>query len=330
MSAVSSISSLLNFLGAPIVVGDPEGNVIYLNPAFERAFGRAARQSLRMPLAQLFEGGGREAILRAVAQVCARGETVRFKLKEGSAAYLGLASPIEADDDRVGVVILLTDEPAVDERLLAFQGEIGEPIEEAVQALDELLEQTGGRRAERYRALVERGLAALERARKWNDEMHRMLCGRGRDASVDASLDPVRVVRQVVGRLATELEDTPITLRLLAPARLLPARGDAAMLETALTRLVRHRAAEPQQGDVITLSARARGEGEQAKLVFSVVDRPGTPVRETAGEGAGEAADPEPRAVRATVAALGGRLRTLDDPVIGRVTTIELAAAAAS
>ena len=45
------------------------------------------------------------------------------------------------------------------------------------------LEQTGGRRAERYRGLLERGLGALERARKWNDELHRMLCGRGRSAA---------------------------------------------------------------------------------------------------------------------------------------------------
>lgn len=38
MTGMASVSSLLNFLDAPIVVGDPEGRVIYVNPAFERAF----------------------------------------------------------------------------------------------------------------------------------------------------------------------------------------------------------------------------------------------------------------------------------------------------
>jgi len=330
-TSASQIGSLLSFLGAPIVVGDPEGNVIYVNPAFERSFGRGARDVLGQPLAQLFEGGGREAILGAVAEVCSRGETVRFKLKEAAGAWLGLASPIEADADRVGVVILLTEEPGFDERLLAFQGEVAEPIDEAMQALDELLEQTGGRRAERYRSLVERGIGALERARKWNDEMHRMLCGRGRPAAVDASLDPVRVVRQVVARLSAELEDAPVSLRLLAPAQLQAARGDAAMLETALTRLVRHRAADPQQGAVLTLSARASGQGESATVVFSLVDRPSMPSPDEDGETVtADPVDPEPRAVRATVAALGGRLQTWSDPTVGRVTTIELGAAVAS
>lgn len=329
MSTSGGMNSLLNFLAAPIVVGDPEGNVIYINPAFARAFGKSSEEGLGTPLAMLFEGGGREAILQAVAEVCSRGESVDFKLKEGGGAWLGLASPIEAERNRVGVVILLTEEPGTDDRLLAFQGEISEPLEEAQQALDELLEQTGGRRAERYRMLVERGAGALERARKWNDELHRMLCGRGRGPTADASLDPVRVARLVVGRLSAELDETPVQLRLLAPAQLPPAGGDAAMLETALTRLIRHRAADARQSELITLSVRAHDDGERSALVFSVVDRPGNDPIAAQGPDAADTAidaDPEPRAVRATVAALGGRVRTLTDPEVGRVTAIELPA----
>ncbi len=330
LTVTNSVGSLMDFLGAPIVVGDPEGSVIYLNPAFERAFSKPAAQAIGVPLAMLFEGGGREAVLGAVAQVCTRGETVHFKLKEGEAAYLGLASPIEADHDRVGVVILLTDEPAVDERLLAFQAEVSEPLEEVQQALDELLEQTGGRRAERYRGLLERGMGALERARKWNDELHRMLCGRGRSIGIESSLDPVRVIREVVGRLSAEIDGSPLSLRLLAPTRLRPARGDAAMLETALTRLIRHRIADPQEGNLITLSARESRSGEESLLVFSVVDRPrASPADRQAGDSGGEA-ESEPRAVRATIAALGGRIQTWRDPGVGRVTTIGLASAPSS
>lgn len=334
MPAMNGVNSLLSFLAAPIVVGDPEGNVIYVNPAYERAFGKSAEEALGVPLAMLFEGGGREAILRAVAEVCSRGQSIDFKLKEGGGAWLGLASPIEAADDRVGVVMLLTEEPGLDDRLMAFQGEISEPLEEVQQALDELLEQTGGRRAERYRMLVERGAGALERARKWNDELHRLLCGRGRGPTADATLDPVRVARQVVGRLSAELEDTPVSLRLLAPAQLPPASGDATMLETALTRLIRHRAADPQTSShehaLITLSVRSTDDAERPALVFSVVDRPGVPSTPDTESDVEGACDPEPRAVRATVAALGGRVRTLADPEVGRVTAIELSATTAT
>jgi PAS domain-containing protein len=324
---MNSVSSLMDFLGAPIVVGDPEGCVIYLNPAFERAFSKPAAQALGVPLAMLFEGGGREAVLGAVAEVCTRGETVHFKLKEGDAAYLGLASPIEADRDRVGVVILLTDEPAVDERLLAFQAEVSEPLEEVQQALDELLEQTGGRRSERHRGVLERGMGALERARKWNDELHRTLCGRGRSIGVESSLDPVRVVREVVGRLSAELDGSALTVRLLAPTRLRAARGDAAMLETALTRLIRHRVAEQQEGNLITLSARESGAGDEVVLVFSVVDRPRVSRVDRDGAESDGESESEPRAVRATVSALGGRIQTWRDQAVGRVTSIGLASA---
>jgi hypothetical protein len=136
-------------------------------------------------------------------------------------------------------------------------------------------------------------------------------------------------VRQVVGRLSAELEGSAVRVRLLAPTQLPPARGDAAMLETALAKLIRHRAADPQQVGVITLSARACGEGEGATLVFSVVDRPRPVVAadDVDDDGPG---DPEPRVVRATVSALGGRVRTLGHAGVGRVTAIELPAAPAS
>jgi len=321
---MASVSSLLSFLDAPIVVGDPEGFVIYVNPAFERSFSKTTDEACGQSLATLFEGGAREAILSAVAEVCARGETVHFRLKEAGAAFLGLASPIEAEDDRVGVVILLTVEPGVDERLLAFQAEISEPLEETARAFDELLEQTGGRRAERYRGMVERGAAALERARRWNDELHGALCGRASSDAISASLDPVRVVRQVETRLTEELASSGLDLALLVPNQMRSAAGDPSMLESALTRLIRHRAAEGGEGGLITLSAREIA-GEDAGLIFAVVDSPRPSPSADLDE-----PEPEPRVVRATISALGGRICTLEDDMVGRVTSIRLEPAPAS
>ena len=99
---MSEGASLLNFLDAPVVVGDPEGRVIFVNPAFEECFAFGAQAS-GMPFAELFQGGGREAFLMAVAQVCETGETVRFRLREDGRGYIGVASPIEAADDRLRV-----------------------------------------------------------------------------------------------------------------------------------------------------------------------------------------------------------------------------------
>ena len=55
-----------------------------MNPAFEAAFERTA---LGVPLAELFEGGAREAVLRAVVSACDKGESVRFRMREGDVGY---------------------------------------------------------------------------------------------------------------------------------------------------------------------------------------------------------------------------------------------------
>ena len=47
--------SLMDFVDAPVLVGDPEGRAVYANPAFERDF-KASKDSLTgVPLASLFE-----------------------------------------------------------------------------------------------------------------------------------------------------------------------------------------------------------------------------------------------------------------------------------
>jgi len=321
------VASLLNFLDAPIVVGDPEGRVIYVNPSFERNFCKSGGEVRGEPLAMLFGGGGREAILQAVADVCARGETVRFRLREDGAGYLGVASPIETETDRVGVVILLTLEPATDERLLVYQSEIAEPLEEAQQCFEEILEQTGGRRSEQHRVAVERGIGAVDRARKWSDELHSALCGRTGATGGGTSLDPVRVVRLVASRLADDFESSDVELQLLLPAQLPMASGEAAMLETALVRLIRHRLADAPPGGCVTLSARRTFDSHVAGLLFSVIDHPEPQSDPLAGAAGSE---PEPRMVRATVAALGGRVCTLEVASVGRVTSIFVSLAEAS
>ena len=155
--------SLLDFVDAPVVVGDPDGRAVYVNAAFEKDFETSVADATGEPLASLFDGGAREAVLRAVAGVCGGGGTVRFRLREEGRGYAALASPIVAEADRVGVVILLTDELSDDERLLAFPREIQEPLDELSRCLTELAEGAGSRALRRH---AEDGLRAVGRIRK--------------------------------------------------------------------------------------------------------------------------------------------------------------------
>ncbi len=313
-----NLTSLLNFLDAPLMIGDPDGRVIWVNPAFERTFDCSGESVRGQPLAMLFDGGGREAVLSAVAEVCSRSETVRFRLKKDGTGFLGVCSPIEAEGGSVGVVILMTLEPDTDERLLAFQAEIAEPLDEAAHILDELMEQTGGRRAERYRGLVERGLGALHRAQKWSDELKGALQGQ-RTSRTQSSVDPVKVVRNVSHSMLEDGGHAGPKLYLLVPSSLPAVLGDATMLETALLRLVRSRGMEADGEAWLSLSARVSGQGADRRVFFSVIDRC---FDELAAAGA--EAEPEPKLVRAAVSALGGEILTWTEPGMGRVTTISL------
>jgi PAS domain-containing protein len=159
--------SLMDFVDTPVLVGDPDGRAVYVNPAFGRHF-TADVASSGGHLANLFEGGAREAVLNAVARVCGGESRARFRLREGDTGFTALASPVEVEEGRVGVIILLTEEP-MEERMLAFQRDIQEPMDELSSCLMAISTETGERRDEKWRVLVAEGLRSLERMRKWAD-----------------------------------------------------------------------------------------------------------------------------------------------------------------
>jgi nitrogen-specific signal transduction histidine kinase len=170
--------SLLDFIDTPVVVGDPDGRVVYVNPSFEVRSGIASGDAKGQPLASLFEGGGREAMLRAVANVCQTGEANRFRIRVHEAGYAALASPILSNENSVGVLILLTDELASDPRVLALHREIHEPLDDLTRCLSELSEATGGMRGARYCQALEESVRALSLVRKHAEEIQNILEGK--------------------------------------------------------------------------------------------------------------------------------------------------------
>jgi hypothetical protein len=318
--------SLLSFLDAPVLVGDPEGRVIYVNPAFERRFCQDDESVQGAELVSLFEGGGREAILNAVAEVCSGGQTARFRMREEERGYQGLCSPIEAPgeatNDRVGVVILLVDEPAIDAKLQAVHREIQEPLAEGVACFEQLIDQTGGRRNEAFRVAVERGLGALVRATKWSDELRAVLAGRGSRATRERRLDPVRLVHEVGSRVSEAFEAAGVRLDLLVPAQLPAACGDPDVLEAALVRLLRLRLATAEPGSSLTMAARTMGADEHRAVLLTVVDRP------RGVEEDGE--EREPQSLREAVEPHGGRVHSVRISKAGRATAIRLNLAGAA
>jgi len=308
--------SLLSFLDAPVIVGDPDGLAVYVNPAFEARFGITAETARGRSLAELFGGGSREAVLHAVAQVCEYGESVRFRVREGNVGFSAVASPIVAEDARVGVVILLKEEVEGVERLLSLHREIQDPIDELSYSLEMLLEQTGGRRAAGYRSLVEESLRALTRLRKWSDELRAVLSGAPDPILESVRFDPARVVRRVAERAVRRIGEAEISVELLA-ARSLPAvRGDEARLESVLMRIVENRLAQDRPPSTLFIGARAAGRDSAAAVLVSVTEHWAT--------GGCTAAPSEAPVLKESIAALAAVLHTTIDPKLGRTTLLRL------
>jgi hypothetical protein len=255
-----------------------------------------------------------------VAEACEQGRTVRFRLRQGERGFSAIASPIVAEDARVGVVILLMEAAASEEHLLALHREIREPLDDLTRLLDEMLEQTGGRRSERHRDMIESGMRAVGRIRKWSDELYGLLSGETvAEEPGEAAFDPVRVVRDVAARLSDEISESGVDFEVLVPAQLPMARGDAGRLEMALAHLLRDRLGGASAASSMTLAARTVGAGDAKSVLISIVDSPDDDESSMV-----DPTEPEPQIVLDMVRDLGGDIHTTADPLAGRTTAIRL------
>lgn len=313
-------SSLLSFLDAPVVVGDPDGCAAYVNPAFETCFAVSAETVTGQPLASLFEGGVREAVLQAVAVVCSEGRSTRFRVRHGGLGYGGLASPIIAEDARVGFVILLFESAPEDERALALSRQMREPLGELCRVLDEL----GDADAARRRALLEDGLRAAGSVRKTHEELGKLL-GAARTASGAArsrpdGFDPGAAIGDAAAGISTRYADAEVALEVRVPPLLPSVRGRKGLLVEALSGMLEARLAASRPGASVVVSAKLLDRGDVPSVIIAVLDQLGV----DAPPGGPAACVPEP--VARAVQALGGDIRTTQDAASGRVTGIRLPA----
>ncbi len=169
--------SLLDFIQTPVLVGDPDGRAVYANPAFETDFLVPAEEIAGQPIANLFAGGGREAVLRAVARVCGSQsvcDAERFNVLVEDRGYRALASSVESDGGRVGVILLLVRESAGEARIQSFGREIQAPLEELSACLSSVAEHAT---APAQRIAIADAVRCLERLRKWTETVAGSLKG---------------------------------------------------------------------------------------------------------------------------------------------------------
>jgi nitrogen-specific signal transduction histidine kinase len=314
MSTAEDIS-LLAHLQTPILVGDPDGCIVYANPAFRDRFCQADEDPMGQPLAMVFGGGAREVVLTATAEVLERGQPARLQIREGEYGYAGLASPIEAEDDRVGVVMVLLEEQSSEDYLTGLADEIGEPIMEAIQALQGFSQNLAGRLGDEEQAILARGMRSIETAQKWLRELQVAIRGgKPQQGRFDVTNSILRVAERV-----TNESETKVDLEVLMPPNLPRVAGTTVVFERLLTQLVRQRIEEAKADQPLTLLARTLGGDEPRGVLVSLVDVPDSSRRNATGH--------PPEAVQQGVASMGGEVICVEDSSAGRVTLMRLTVA---
>ncbi len=316
MSSAEEIS-LLGHLDTPILVGDPEGHVVYANPSFRKRFCPTGEDPTGTALASVFGGGAREAVLKVTAEVLQRGQAARLQIREGGIGYVGLASPIEAEDDRVGVVMVMLEEQSNEDHLAGLAEELADPIGDALRGITRVLEAPGTPVASELRAPLERSLQALETAQKWLRELQLAIRG---GKMQQGRFDVAASILRTADRLRSE-SDQELALEVLMPPNLPRVAGTAVVFERALLQLMRRRRAESSPGKPLTLLARALN-GETARgVIVSVADLPEADRRGGTGH--------PPEAVQQAIQSIGGDVVCVEDSLLGRVTSLRLAVAGA-
>jgi len=295
MDSLANAPSLLNYLDAPVVVADPDGRVVFLNPAFELGFATTRERCEGRALAELFEGGDREAVLAAVAATCTRGQSVRFRIRHQERGFQILASPIAVDGQRVGSVLLLTEDLLETEGLHRVRRELSRAVDQLSGCLEPLARpdvQLGDGERNDWIASARGALGDCRRA---VGSLGRMAEGQERQHGREAMIDPGRILRDAVAGVAYEMAEAAVSIDVLLSPDLPLVRGDGKRLQEALEALLRVRITRAT--DWLTLGARSE-EAEGARQVVITLTDPG-PV------GAGVDAPP---VVADSVAALGGVL----------------------
>jgi hypothetical protein len=307
--------SLLAHLQTPILVGDPDGYIVYANPAFRQRFCETGQDPMGQPLAMVFGGGAREVVLSATAQVLDGGQSARLQLREGDCGYTGLASPIEAEDDRVGVVMVLLEEQTNEDHLTGLADEIAEPIGEAMRVMQGLSQNPENLLSGDQQAAVERGLEAIERSQKWLRELQVAIRGgKPQPGRFDVASSILRVAERI-----RHDSDSSVDLEVLMQPNLPRVVGAPIAFERMLAQLVRHRIGEARSGQPLTLLARTLGGDTPESVLVSLVDLPDSSLRNATGY--------PPAAISQGIATMGGEIVCVEDSTAGRVTLMRLAVA---
>ncbi len=345
---LNKMKTVLTYLETPIIIGDTNNKLIYLNPAGEEMFQRKVMELVGKELKELFSSDNWEKVLAAVTQVRKQRGSFRIGIEEGSRYFKTSISPIIGDDGGfIGYVISLLDitgdreaDQAKANLTSMLLNQLRGPLLNITNTFSELKSKALSEIKEKAGDLIEEGLQNSQQVMRLVDDLLASSEAEpGRLKIKQEELDISQIIKDSVRGMEPFAKREGVALEWTIPADLPKVSGDQEKLAYALISLLSFSLDHTPAKGVIAVSGKSGQKKDGRRpLIITVsdtgegVDPEGLPrlfdsysQKELSGEG-----DSSVRlaAVKNIIEAHQGRISVVSEKGIGTTFSIVLPAGA--
>ena len=278
---LNRMKTILTYLDTPIIIGDANNKLIYLNPAGEEMFQRKVMELVGKEVKELFSGDSWEDILETIAQVRKQNHPSRISVEEGSRNFRASISPIVGDEEGfIGYVINLLDiaEGKVADQLktdaLIIVNQIRDPLLDIADTLNELKNKVSSGLKKEANRLIEKGLEDSQKVIRLVDELLGVPDAESKKPEVkQEELNISKIIKNTISDMEPFAKKEGVALEWTIPANLPKMLGDQEKLTYALNSLLGFSLYHTPAKGVITVSGKTGQEKDGRRpLIITVSD----------------------------------------------------------
>ncbi|UCD84203.1 MAG: PAS domain-containing protein [Deltaproteobacteria bacterium] len=278
---LNKMKTILTYLDTPIIIGDANNKLIYLNPAGEEVFQRKVMELVGKEVRELFSGDSWEGILETITQVRKQNRPSRISVEAGSRNFRASISPIIGDEEGfIGYVINLLDiaEGKVADQLkadaLIIVNQIRDPLLDIADTLNELKKKVSSGLKKEASRLIEKGLEDSQKVIRLVDELLGFPDAESKKPEVkQEELDISKIIKNTISDMEPFAKKEGVALEWTIPANLPKMLGDQEKLTYALNSLLGFSLNHTPAKGVITVSGKTGQKKDGRRpLIITVSD----------------------------------------------------------
>jgi PAS domain S-box-containing protein len=279
---LNKMKTVLTYLETPIIIGDTNNKILYLNPAGEEIFRRKVMELVGKEVKELFSSANWENIQASITQVRRENTPSRIDLEEGSRYFKVSISPITGDDRGfIGYVIGLLDitkDKEADQMKANFTSmlihQLRSPLLGITNTFSELKNKALPDFGEEASELIEEGLQNSQRVMRLVDDLLIMSEAQPSKLKIEQEeLEISQIIKNSVKGMEPFAEKDNVTLEWTAPPNLPRISGDQEKLTFALINLLSFSLDRTPMKGVISVSGKSSKEKDgQLSLIVTVSD----------------------------------------------------------